>query len=76
MNELRDIAKDGTKQTIACTPLPQYLRRHVESFVQGKKLLGTMWNILFYSVIPVILLLLSTAGLVGDSYNPFIYFQF
>lgn len=61
---------------IACTPLPQYLRRHVESFVQGKKLLGTTWNILFYSVIPAILLLLSTAGLVGDSYNPFIYFQF
>ena len=24
----------------------------------------------------VVLLLLSTAGLVGDSYNPFIYFQF
>ena len=25
---------------------------------------------------PVILLLLATCGLVGDSYNPFIYFQF
>jgi hypothetical protein len=35
-----------------------------------------VWNIVFYSLIPVVLLLLSTAGLVGDSYNPFIYFQF
>ena len=29
-----------------------------------------------YGVIPVVLLLLSTACLVGDSYNPFLYFQF
>jgi len=28
------------------------------------------------SVLPVLLLLLSTAALVGDSYNPFLYFQF
>ena len=27
-------------------------------------------------VIPVILLILSTLTLVGDSYNPFLYFQF
>ncbi len=27
-------------------------------------------------LIPIILLLLSTAALVGDSYNPFLYFQF
>ena len=29
-----------------------------------------------YGVVPVVLLLLSTACLVGDSYNPFLYFQF
>lgn len=34
------------------------------------------WDVVFYSILPVILLLLSTACLVGDSYNPFIYFQF
>ena len=28
------------------------------------------------ALLPLILLLLSTASLVGDSYNPFIYFQF
>ena len=27
-------------------------------------------------IIPIVLLLLSTAALVGDSYNPFLYFQF
>ena len=27
-------------------------------------------------LIPIILLVLSTAALVGDSYNPFLYFQF
>jgi len=30
----------------------------------------------FYAIVPVVLLVLSTACLVGDSYNPFIYFQF
>ena len=43
-------------------------------------LLATLSNIPFnlmaYIVFPIILLLLSTASLVGDSYNPFIYFQF
>ena len=29
-----------------------------------------------YILFPILLLLLSTASLVGDSYNPFIYFQF
>ena len=37
---------------------------------------GRAWAALRYGVIPAILLLLSTAALVGDSYNPFIYFQF
>ena len=27
-------------------------------------------------VTPVLLLILSTAALVGDSYNPFLYFRF
>ena len=35
-----------------------------------------LFNLMAYIVFPIILLLLSTASLVGDSYNPFIYFQF
>lgn len=35
-----------------------------------------IWNGILYELIPAVLLLLSTACLVGDSYNPFLYFQF
>ena len=59
---------------LAATPLAATLRRKVEARLVGPW--AVAWNIAFYSVIPVVLLLLSTAGLVGDSYNPFIYFQF
>ena len=41
-----------------------------------KEILRDPLTLLFGVGFPVILLLLSTAGLVGDSYNPFIYFQF
>jgi alginate O-acetyltransferase complex protein AlgI len=65
---------------VCCTPLAKTLRQGIENRLQNtgkaKGVLGIAWSILFYSVIPVILLLLSTASLVGDSYNPFIYFQF
>ena len=61
---------------IASTPLMKLLRQKAEGYAQARGKLGTVWNVVFYSILPVILLLLSTAGLVGDSYNPFIYFQF
>lgn len=61
---------------LACTPIAKWLRGKVEPFCQERQGLVTVWNVCFYGVLPVILLLLSTAGLVGNSYNPFIYFQF
>ena len=61
---------------LASTPLMKILRRKTEDFAHTHGALGTVWDVLFYSILPVILLLLSTACLVGDSYNPFIYFQF
>ena len=61
---------------VASTPLMKWLRVKLEGFAYAHGGLGTIWNVVFYSLIPVILLLLSTACLVGDSYNPFIYFQF
>lgn len=54
----------------ACLPFTRRL---------GQKLLAQerkLWYVLLYSLIPALLLLLSTAALVGDSYNPFLYFQF
>ena len=35
-----------------------------------------VWRGCRSTLIPVILLLLSTCALVGESYNPFLYFQF
>ena len=60
----------------ASLPVMKILRHKIEDALAGTGLLNAVWNVVFYSIIPVILLLLSTASLVGDSYNPFIYFQF
>ena len=61
---------------VASTPLMKKVKAMLETAASSAGFLNTVWNVVFYSIIPVILLLLSTAGLVGDSYNPFIYFQF
>lgn len=61
---------------LASTPLMKHLRRILEDYAHTHGALGKVWDVAFYSILPVILLLLSTAGLVGDSFNPFIYFQF
>ena len=54
----------------ACLPVV----RRLEQALLAKE--SKLCYVLLYSLIPVVLLLLSTAALVGDSYNPFIYFQF
>ena len=61
---------------LAATPLAAWLKRKLEGLVSGRAIPETVWNVLFYSLLPAALLLLSTACLVGDSYNPFLYFQF
>lgn len=60
---------------LVCTPLAKMVKGKMETLTSGKTM-GKVWKGIFYSLIPAILLLLSTACLVGDSYNPFIYFQF
>ncbi len=64
---------------VAClgsTPIFKLLKEKIEERVDADQALERAWNIGFYSILPLALLLLSTACLVGDSYNPFIYFQF
>ena len=61
---------------VASTPLFKLIKERIEARVSSGGTVQRVWNICFYSILPVILLLLSTASLVGDSYNPFIYFQF
>ena len=61
---------------LACTPLWKNLCSGIRSFAWRCKAAGKAWDVIYYSLLPVALLLLATASLVGDSYNPFIYFQF
>ncbi|MBR4474081.1 MAG: MBOAT family protein [Oscillospiraceae bacterium] len=53
---------------IACTPLVKTISERLERFA--------VWRGCCSSLFPVLLLLLSTCALVGESYNPFLYFQF
>ncbi len=53
---------------IACTPLVKQLSQRLERYA--------VWRGCCASLFPVLLLLLSTCALVGESYNPFLYFQF
>ena len=61
---------------LACTPLYKWACEKLRCFAHGHGALGKAWDVVYYAVLPVIFLLLATAALVGDSYNPFIYFQF
>ena len=57
---------------LACTPLVSSLGKRLDlRFGEAKA-----WRILRDCLVPVALLLLSTCMLVGESYNPFLYFQF
>lgn len=57
---------------LACTPMWKNTVKEIEKYFHGH----IVWDVVYYSIFPAVLLLLSTAYLVGDSYNPFLYFQF
>ena len=60
---------------VAVTPFGKWLRRYV--FDLGKKNPAVFSIASFVeAVTPVVLLVLSALSLIGDSYNPFLYFQF
>ena len=61
---------------VACTPAVKVLGKTLGAAAGKHVFLGRVWDITVYALIPALLLLVSTACLVGDSYNPFIYFQF
>ena len=60
---------------IAVFPIGKNLRMAAYRYENKRKKVPTL---LYYldAVTPVILILLSLLALVGDSYNPFLYFQF
>ena len=60
---------------LACTPIVPYIGERL--YERGSRS-GLAWNTyrLVVIVAPVVLLLLATMSLVGDSYNPFLYWKF
>ncbi|MBS5523656.1 MAG: MBOAT family protein [Clostridiales bacterium] len=60
---------------IAVTPLLKTIRQKIIQWFKSRKAIP--YPVYAYEIIvPVVLLLLSTMALVGNSYNPFLYFQF
>ena len=66
---------------VACTPLTAKLWQRWKAAAQGDSVLAgnrllrgaaAVWEVIH----PVLLLLLAAMALAGDSYNPFLYFQF
>lgn len=60
---------------IGCTPLLRTLYRRTDRAIDGMPVLQKPWIVL-QCLGMVLLLLLSTAALVGDQYNPFLYYRF
>ena len=60
---------------IAVTPFGRNLRRMLYELGKDNKVIYTILNIT-EMLTPVLLLFLSMLALIGDSYNPFLYFQF
>ena len=64
---------------IACTPIIPLLSRKLTSAAEGDGAASGLARIVTNTVavvVPVALLVLSALALVGDSYNPFLYFRF
>ena len=61
---------------VACTPVFRWLDEKWRRAAQGRPVLAKSYIAVACGVLPVVFLLLSTAALVGNSYNPFLYFQF
>jgi len=61
---------------LASTPLFRIIGRWLANLSAHNRVLAGTYQVVAYGVLPVTLLLLSTAALVGSTYNPFMYFQF
>ncbi len=59
----------------ACTPIMKNLGRLITQKARHDANTA-LFNVARKIAVPLVLLILSTFSLVGDSYNPFLYFQF
>ena len=60
---------------IATTPLVSFLGKALKHKGETSKAAANIYGVV-QAAAPVVLLVFSSAALVGDSYNPFLYFQF
>lgn len=56
---------------LACTPIVSAIARLLDKHPVSQRV-----RVVIETVVPVVLIILSLFALAGDSYNPFIYFQF
>lgn len=61
--------------SVACTPLGKFIRQKLLQTGTRSEAAFTAFNIAEL-VVPPLLLVLSVLALIGNSYNPFLYFQF
>lgn len=60
---------------LACTPVSKYLHTALHYGAKKNNLVFMIYNATEV-IIPPLLLILAVLALIGDSYNPFLYFQF
>lgn len=60
---------------IGCTEFSVYIRRIFAALSRQNKVIWVLY-LIEEALLPVLLLILSTLALVGNAYNPFLYFQF
>ena len=61
---------------LCCTPLFRSLYDLSRRYETQHKAAAVFNSVFIYTVIPVLLLIISTAELVGATFNPFLYFRF
>lgn len=60
---------------LACTPIVRYLKNIINHYSKQNQGINIAYSV-FRAVIPAVLVIVSAICLVGDSYNPFLYFRF
>ena len=59
----------------ACTPVVRVARAITERYSKKNQTINVIYSV-YRAVIPAVLVIISAICLVGDSYNPFLYFRF
>lgn len=62
--------------TFAATPVIKNSALWVKGKLDSCQSMRALSGVLSYAAVPILLLLISTAALVGSSYNPFLYYRF